>query len=158
MSPRHPGPVRSKSMARPPPLLSVCLVTAILHLVRSPRHLPPAARPPKAALCGAVGCRPHWQRRQSWCGAAVGSPPSELRPAWGVRPLQSLEPRICSRPHQTPPRQSSARTLDGRPLNKKANLTRISMFSPFTPHGLRMFYSGEDVRQSFLQLLSLIHI
>ena len=36
----HPGPVRSKSMVHPPPQLPVCLVIALLHLVRSPRHLP----------------------------------------------------------------------------------------------------------------------
>ena len=35
----HPGPIRSKSMARPSPLLPVCLVIAIFHLVRAPRHL-----------------------------------------------------------------------------------------------------------------------
>lgn len=56
---RHPGPVRSKRMARSPRLLSACLIFAILHLVRSPRHLPLTARSPKAALCGAVGHRPH---------------------------------------------------------------------------------------------------
>ena len=46
----HPGSVRSNSMARSPPLLPVCPIIAILHLVRSPRHLPPAARSPKATL------------------------------------------------------------------------------------------------------------
>ena len=86
---------------------------ATLHLVRPPRHLPLASRPLKAALCGAVGRRPHWQRRQSSCGAAVGSPPNELRPALAVRPTQSLRSRTCPRPRHSPPRQCSAHTLDG---------------------------------------------
>lgn len=68
----HPRPVHSKNMAHPPTLLPVCLAFAILHLVRSPRHLPPTARPPKVAICRAVGCRPHRQRRQSSRGAVVG--------------------------------------------------------------------------------------
>ena len=55
----HLGLVLSKSMARPPPLVPVCFVVTVRHLVRSPRHLPPAARPPKAALGGAVAHRPH---------------------------------------------------------------------------------------------------
>ena len=32
----HPGPVRSKHMARSPPLSPVCLIIAIFHLVRPP--------------------------------------------------------------------------------------------------------------------------
>ena len=35
----HPGLVRSKGMARPSPLLPVCLVIAIVRLVRTPRLL-----------------------------------------------------------------------------------------------------------------------
>ena len=35
----HPGPVRSKRMARPSPLLPICLVITILRFVRTPRHL-----------------------------------------------------------------------------------------------------------------------
>ena len=36
----YPGAVRCKSMARPPPLLPACFAIAIVHLVRSPSHLP----------------------------------------------------------------------------------------------------------------------
>ena len=107
------GPSASKRMARPSPLLPVCLVIAILNLVRPPRHLSLVSHPPKAALCGAVGRRLPWQRRQSSCGAAVGSPPNELRPALAVRPTQSLRSRTCPRPRHSPPRQCSAHTLDG---------------------------------------------
>ena len=142
----HPGPVRSKNTARSPPLLPVCLVMVILHLVRSPRHLPMAARLPKAALCGAVGRRPYWQR-QSTCEAAVGSPPSELRPTWAVRPPQSLKSRTCPRLHQPPPRQCSARTLNGRP-SPKWRICNVSPSFHNLPHTAFVCFVAEQTHRA----------
>ena len=134
----HPGPIRSKRMARPSPLLPVCLTIAILRLVRPPRHLSLASRPPKAALCEAVGCRPHLQLRQSSCGAVVGSPTNELRPALAVRPPQSHQSRTCARPRHSPARQCSAHTLDGRPILR----SRTYHTSPWCRHTPHMAFAG----------------
>ena len=46
----HPGPVRSKRIARPSSRLPVCLVIAILRLVRTPRHLSLASHPRYAEM------------------------------------------------------------------------------------------------------------
>ena len=127
------GPSTVSAWLVPRLYYQVCLVIGILHLVRPSRHLSLASHPPNAALCGAFGCRPHWQCRQSSCRAAVGNPPNELRPALAVRPPQSLQSRTCPRPRHSTPRQCSAHTLDGRPI-PRSRTCHVSPWCRHTPH------------------------
>ena len=77
------------SKARPPPLSPVCLVSAILHIVQTPRNLTVTARPPNVALCGGVDRHPHWQPRHVSSRSAAGSTPCGQRPPCAVLPTQS---------------------------------------------------------------------
>ena len=137
------GPSTVSAWLVPRLYYQVCLVIGILHLVRPSRHLSLASHPPKATLCEAVGRRLHWQRRQSSCGAAVGSSPNELRPALAVRPPQSPQSRTCPCRRHSPSAMFSAH-LGWTAHPEKPNLSRLSMVSPHTQYGIRLFCCGED--------------
>lgn len=136
----HPGPVRSESMTCRPPALPVFLVIAILHFVRSPRHLPPTARPPKASLCRAVDRRLHWRLPRM-------NPRKEFRQGNCGPPGPSGLPNPFNPEHvltriYPPLQQCSVRNLGWAAQPEKASLTRISRFSAYTPHGIRVFCCG----------------
>ena len=73
------GIIRSMRAVRPPPLFLVCFAIANLHRDRSPHQ-----RPPKAALCGAVGRHLLSHRHKSVCEAAVESSSRELCLGWAI--------------------------------------------------------------------------